>query len=149
MKSIEEINKLDLEELEQAAGSISVPEGLSERIKTALAAEVLVSSAQPPVVIPGLAKKGFGRKSAGRLSGYTRIVSACAFAVAAAFAAVLAIPRLTSPKDTFDDPLLAYAQVEQTFKFISEKMSGGVEMVREAGPVIGKPETIINKINEK
>ena len=27
------------------------------------------------------------------------------------------------PKDTFDDPMLAYAQLEQTFGFISEKMN--------------------------
>ena len=147
MKSIEEIEKLSLEELEQAAAGTPVPEGLSERIKLTLTAAEAVD--KPSGAFPA---EAFFREDGNddrRLRWIGRTASFCALAVAAAFAAVVVIPRLTSPKDTFDDPLLAYAQVEQTFKFISEKMSGGVEMVREAGPVIGKPETIINKINEK
>lgn len=45
-----------------------------------------------------------------------------AFALAAA-AAVLLISR--SPKDTFDSPELAYAELERTFAYISQKIDTG------------------------
>ena len=45
--------------------------------------------------------------------------------------------------DTFDDPTLAYAQVEDAFKQISEKMARGVEIASEADTTsnIIEPET--------
>ena len=147
MKRIEDIEKLSIEELEQAAQGAPVPEGLAERLQSALAAETfLQGEGQPPVVIPSLAEKRLGKKSAGRLL-QTGILSS--LAVAAAIAAVVLLHTPSAPEDTFNDPLLAYAQVEETFQYISSKMSGGVNIVREAGPVAGKPKEIIRKINEK
>ena len=136
MKSIEDIEKLSIEELEQAAQGTPVPEGLAERLQSALAADTI------------LQEKGqrLGRKSAGRLLYLGAIPT---LAVAAAVAVVVLLHSPSMPKDTFDDPLLAYAQVEETFQYISNKMSGGVDIVREAGPIAGKPETIIRKINSK
>ena len=43
-----------------------------------------------------------------------------------------------TPKDTFDDPLMAYAQMEQVFGFISEKMNTGMEIANIAEPVFDK-----------
>ena len=148
MKSIEDIEKLSIEELEQAAQGAPVPEGLAERLQSALAADAFLqeSVGQPPVVIPSLAKRRLGKKSAGRL---LQIGAVSSLAIAAAIAAVVLLHAPAAPKDTFDDPLLAYAQVEETFQYISSKMSGGVNIVREAGPVAGKPKEIIRKINEK
>lgn len=147
MKSIEDIEKFSIEELEQAAQGAPVPEGLAKRLQSALAAEtILQDEGQPPVVIPSLAKRRLGKKSAGRL---LQIGAASSLAIAAAIAAVVLLHAPAAPKDTFDDPLLAYAQVEETFQYISSKMSGGVNIVREAGPVAGKPKEIIRKINEK
>ena len=131
MKRIEEIEKMSLEELERNASGISVPEGFSERIKQTLAAADAVSA-------------GDGRRNL-----RARYAGLAAALVAAAIAAVVFIPRRTELKDSFDDPLLAYAEVEKTFNYISGKMSGGVEMLREAGPVAGKPNEIIRKINSK
>ena len=70
-------------------------------------------------------------------------------AAAAAIAAFVLIRKPSAPVDSFDDPMLAYAQIEHTFQYISDKMSGGLNLVREAGPIVEKPGQIINKINEK
>ena len=122
MKSIEDIEKLSIEELEQAAQGAPVPEGLSERLQSALAAEAFLqeSAGQPPVVIPSLAGKRLGKKSAGRLL-QTGILSS--LAIAAAIAAVVLLHTPSAPKDTFDDPLLAYAQVEETLQYISNHIN--------------------------
>ena len=45
---------------------------------------------------------------------------------------------ITTPKDTFDDPKMAYMQMEQVFGFISEKMNTGLEIADAAEPVIDK-----------
>ena len=116
MKRIEDIEKMSLEELEQEASQVPVPEGLTGRIKDALAAETV---GQPPVVIPALAEKRLARKSAGRLLGGSIVAS---LAVAAAIATVLILHR-PAPKDSFDDPLLAYQQVEETLQFIAQKIN--------------------------
>ena len=133
MKRIEEIEKLSVEELEQAAQGAPVPEGLAERIKNALAAESFISD-KPE------------RDNSSRLLNYSSLAM---LAVAAALAVGVFLFRPAMPKDTFDDPLLAYAQVEETLNMISLKMAGGIDMVRKAAPIAGKPESIIKKINEQ
>ena len=101
MKRIEDIEKMSLEQLEQEAAQVSVPEGLTGRIKDALAATDLT------------------QKKAGRLLRGSIVAS---LAVAAAVAAVLMLHR-PAPKDSFDDPLLAYQQVEETLQFIAQKIN--------------------------
>ena len=49
------------------------------------------------------------------------------------------------PKDTFDDPRLAYAEVEKVFRTISDKMNEGVALVREAEAAAEIPQNILNK----
>ena len=49
---------------------------------------------------------------------------------AAALALLLAVP--SRPKDTFNDPALAYAEVERTFAFISQKIDKGAEIAAKA-----------------
>ncbi|MBR0501075.1 MAG: hypothetical protein IJJ72_08785 [Bacteroidales bacterium] len=133
MKTIEEIEKMDPEQLESAALQevTSVPSDLEGRIKGAIAAKAMLER----------------QKSGGKL----RWLPYAAMAAAAATAAVVAIPLSGrhSPKDTFDDPYLAYAQVEATFQKISDKMALGVGMAEEAGGTAGKPIEIIRKINGK
>lgn len=123
MKQIEELESLGWEELELSAlqDPAPVPEGLKERIAASLAAETAV------------------RESAGRRFP-VRAASFTALAAAAALAAVLILPglRQQEPKDTFDDPYLAYAEVERVFQTISEKMVTGVDIAREAKPVADK-----------
>jgi len=133
MKRIEDIEKMNLDALERAAmeENIPVPDGLSECIENAIIAEDVIYASD-------------------RRKKVLRIV----FPVAAAAAAVAAIvipSRNSVPplQDTFDDPYLAYAEVEKAFQKISEKMSVGVEVTELAAATAGKPIEIINNINEK
>lgn len=133
MKRIEDIEKMEFDELESAAlgADILVPPGLEDRIKASLAAK----TAQETRPVPR----------------FFRWAPYAALAVAAGLAALAIIPKGsgTALQDTFDDPYLAYAQVEATFKMISQKMATGVDLAAKAGETAGKPVEIINKINEK
>jgi hypothetical protein len=128
MKRIQDIEKLQEEELEMAAlgEDITIPAGLEERIKAAIAAKEAVKPKAEPV----------------------RWIPYAALAVAAGFAAVAIIRHNGSGKlqDTFDDPYLAYAQVEATFQKISDKMALGVGVAAKAEQTAEKPMEIINKI---
>ncbi|MBR5385473.1 MAG: hypothetical protein IK143_06390 [Bacteroidales bacterium] len=133
MKRIEDIEKMDLDALERAAleENISVPEGLSERIENAIIAEEVLN-------VPDRRKK------------VLRILFPVA--AAAVVAAAIVIPSrnsVTPLQDTFDDPYLAYAEVEKAFQKISGQMSAGVEATELAAATAGKPINIINNINEK
>ena len=129
MKRIQDIEKLQEEDLEMAAlgEDITIPAGLKERLKAAIAAKEAVKPKAEPV----------------------RWIPYAALAVAAGFAAVAIIRHNGSGKlqDTFDDPYLAYAQVEATFQIISDKMAIGVDMAAKAEQAAEKPMEIINKIN--
>lgn len=128
MKRIQDIEKLQEEELEMAAlgEDITIPAGLEERLKAAIAAKEAVKPKAEPV----------------------RWIPYAALAVAAGFAAVAIIRHNGSGKlqDTFDDPYLAYAQVEATFQKISDKMALGVDIAAKAEQTAEKPMEIINKI---
>ena len=129
MKSIQEIEALHEEELEMAAlgENVKIPSGLEEHIKAAIAAKESVKPKAQPV----------------------RWLPYAVLAVAAGLAAVVAIQHNGTgrPQDTFDDPYLAYAQVEATFQTISDKMAFGVDMAAKAEQTAEKPMEIINKIN--
>lgn len=128
MKRIQDIEKLQEADLEMAAlgEDITIPAGLEERIKAAIAAKEAVKPKAESV----------------------RWIPYAALAVAAGFAAVAIIRHNGSGKlqDTFDDPYLAYAQVEATFKKISDKMAIGVDIAAKAEQTAEKPMEIINKI---
>ena len=125
MKTLEEIERLSLEELEQEAtrAAAPVPDGLQERLRQTLAARELADAARPRP---------------------TRWIPYASLAVAAAAAAIIALPQ-RGPKDTFDDPRLAYAEVEKVFRTISDKMNEGVALVREAEAAAEIPQNILNK----
>lgn len=128
MKMIQDIEKLQEDELEMAAlgEDITIPAGLEERIKAAIAAKETVKPEARPV----------------------RWIPYAALAVAAGLAAVVLIHHDGSGKlqDTFEDPYLAYAQVEATFQKISDKMAIGVDIAAKAELTAEKPMEIINKI---
>lgn len=129
MKQIEDIEKMTPEELEAASSGISVPQGLQERIRERIAASEV--------------------PQAGSRSERLWIPIA-SLAAAAAVAAAVILPRAfeRDPIDTYTDPYLAYAQVEATFRLISDKMSAGVELVGEANSTAQKPLQILQKITE-
>ena len=129
MKKITEIENMDWEALEKAAeaGHSKVPDDLEDGIRAAiLASDTEVTQRRLSVPI------FYG------------------FALAAAIAAVLVVgvTRQNSIQDTFDDPYLAYAEVEKTFRHISDKMNVGLELAAEARATAEKPAEILKKINE-
>ena len=129
MKQLEDIEKMDWQALEKAAlqENAPIPEGFGDRLADTLAAGRMTTAAP--------------RRKAGRRILWTSL------AAAAALAALIALPRLGSPEpeDTFDDPRLAYAEVEKAFDLISRKMSAGLEKAGEAKTLAKKPIQIINK----
>lgn len=134
MKRIEDIENLTPEELEEASRDIRVPEGLADRLKERMLAEEQTAAARQPAAV--------SRRPAAQFS-------VAALAIAAAIAAILLVRRPSDPVDSFDDPMLAYAQVEETFQYISQKVSKGVKVVRNAEATASRPESIIEKINGK
>ena len=128
MKTPEEIERLSAEELETlaAAQGLQAPRDLRQRLCEALAAGEIAAQA-------------------GRRPHSVRWPAYASLAAAAAAAAMwVALPQ-RGPRDTFDDPQLAYAEVEKVFRTISDKMSPGVDLARQAQEIAGKPHEIIDK----
>ena len=136
MKRIEDIEKMGLEELETAAmeEKVEVPQGLAGRIQERILAAELAKV--PPIEKPQIQRK--------RILQYSGITAAAVFVLAL----VLFKPGMEKDtlQDTFDDPYMAYAQVEKAFAEISNKMSMGVEMVAQAKPLAEKPMEILNNV---
>lgn len=114
MKSVDEIERMDFGALERIAddASVKAPDSLIDGIESVIVADALAR-----------------RPSRSRFS--PAVFGALA-AVAAGLALVLALPR--QPEDTFDDPALAYAELERTFSYISGKMDRGMDIAAVAGP---------------
>lgn len=122
MKSIGDIERLSAEELERNAGKLmtEVPEGLEDRLLAGMA----VSGCQDDADAPSRRRKILWVSS---IAG-----------VAAAAAVVLAVvpERGGRLEDTFDDPMLAYAEVEKAFAYISDRIRPGVEKIGEASRML-------------
>lgn len=129
MKRIDDIEKMGLEELEAAAmaGNTGVPQGLEERIKERILAREMT-----------------------RLPVGRRVMQLGGIAAAVALALLIFNPERVDDQlqDTFEDPRMAYAQVEKAFAEISNKMSMGVEMVSQAKPLAEKPLEILNNTTQ-
>ena len=105
MKSIKEIENMSLEQLEAVSmdEDIAVPEGFAHRLENSME----------------------GRK------GKVKVVR---FVAAAASVAVLAgvgfgiAKWQDEPKDTYDDPYLAYAELERAFEMISTGINKSLDM---------------------
>ena len=110
MKSIQEINKLSVEELQRigADDSIPVPQDLNVKLPARRNVRAWSSIAAAAVVVIGLGWYAFD--------------------------------RISQPKDTFDDPYLAYAAVEQALMKVSKNVNTAADRVAES-------EEIINKVN--
>lgn len=79
------------------------------------------------------------RRPAGRLIG---IAAAATLLIGLAFS-FTGSQRL---KDTYDDPLLAYAEAEKALTLISDVMSGGARKTTEAVEAFEAPKEIIDDI---
>ena len=106
MKTLKDIENITLEDLKDVSmdESIVVPEGLSERLVRNVGREV-------------------GRKRLFALSGAAAIV---------VLALGLSLYRTDSePVDTFDDPYLAYAELERALTIVSEGVQKGIDRTVE------------------
>ena len=117
MKSIDEISRLSAEDLERISldESIPVPEELSGRVQEADHAAGAQANRRRWVLPAGIAA-----------------------AVATLVAVGLTLTRNPEPVDTFDDPYLAYAQVEAVFAKISGTVAYGAEKVSQSEQTLDK-----------
>ena len=137
MKTCEEIEKIPFEELERMAEDtgIAVPEDLSAQLASSVQAAALTEALSGP------------SRRQKRLRW--AIPSAVGALVAASLAVVLVL-RPGDPKDTFDTPEEAYAQLEETFRFISTTINRGMAMATDMQPTLDKAADIIdNGFNDK
>ena len=139
-----ELEAADLATLEKIAAdtSIEVPSDLGESIRIALdALEFIESSDEEPLTVATAPVRRFSP----RRRALTWSLSAAA---ALALVAGIAFSLMGSqPKDTFSDPYLAYAQIEETFSLISSKMDKGVDFAQqETGTVLAKTSQIIQNM---
>lgn len=132
MKRIDDIIKDDFRELERIAddNAISVPDALEDKVRDALLSTAIRNE-----------------RRRGNRAGKGLAVLA-PFAVAAALGLVI-WTRPPKLQDTFDDPALAYAQLEETFTYISNQISRGLDIADEAAPAINKPAETLKKTLKK
>lgn len=118
MKELKDIENISFEELERIASdrSIRVPEGLQASVKATVEAAAAAEDA---------------KQKAQRRFAWLPYVSAFA-AVAVCAAIIFIAPERNAPKDTFDDPAAAYAELEKTFNYIAQKMDKGIQMAEAA-----------------
>jgi len=132
MKKLEDIERLSALDLDRIASDerIMVPASLKRDI--AITARALEMASKEETA-PG---KTQARK---RLNKVVRLASYSAAAVALVLIGLnISIPSQDTPEDTFQDPMMAYVQMEQVLGFISEKMSTGMDIANTAEPVFDK-----------
>lgn len=132
MKRIEEIENLATDDLERIAddGRIEVPEGLDTKLLSAILASSDCKVSSADCIAP--------RRH--------RVLKIASGAVATGIAACLTVMFMMSdePKDTFDDPKLAYAELERTISLISSKVERGMELASEAAPALEMTDRVLN-----
>lgn len=126
MKSLNDVLKLDMQDLERIAQdkTVMVPPTLKRDIAVTARALEMASAQESAQRASTLRKR------------YT--LASCSAAAVAIIAAVLSLTPDSSPQDTFNDPMMAYAQMEQVMGYISEKMNAGLDIASQAGPAIEK-----------
>ena len=127
MKTLQEIENTSFERLEQIARdeSVRVPADLRASVQERVSAAAMASAKESIPLRPRWYK-----------------FAILGVVAAACLATFFLIPRV--PQDTYDDPLLAYAKVEETFALISSKMDKGVESVRQAEEPLETVSRILN-----
>lgn len=122
MKSIKEIEDMSLEELERTSldERTAVPEGFAERIRASVDAQSIIDeiTEDPHRMV--------------------RIVGAAASVAVVAGIGLGIAKWQDEPKDTFDDPYMAYAELEKAFAIMSGGVQKGLAMAEESEVALDK-----------
>ncbi len=140
MKSMKEIEKMNLEELLEVSSdeSVRVPDGFMDRMNDELGAVMMVSALTDDEDSSSIPRTTAGA-SADRDPFRKRFVRFVSAAAAVAALACIGLSLIENePEDTFDDPYLAYAELEKAFATISGGINKGVEMAGESQKIIEK-----------
>ncbi len=134
MKRLEDIEKLSMLDLDRIASdeSIKVPSSLKHDIAVTARALEMSSKEEDEV-----------KETHTHHHRYRKILKMISYPAAAVAVVTIGLhlsfqDSIPTPKDTFDDPKMAYVQMEQVFGFISEKMNTGMDIADAAEPVIDK-----------
>ena len=132
MKDINEIERLSPEDLERIASdtSVRVPSDLKASLEALAGAAELAESRRPE---PTTARRPL-----------FWAIPAVAAALVAAVLVFRSVPG--EPEDTFNDPYLAYAEVQKAFGQISQKGEAAATIAGNAVPVMEKTEDLLNRI---
>ena len=122
---------LDLERI-ASDESIKVPPTLKHDIAVTARALEMESKEEEEIKETHVSRKRY-RKSLRMISYPAAAVAIVTIGMRISFQ-----DTIPTPKDTFDDPMMAYTQMEQVLGFISEKMNTGMEIADAVEPVIGK-----------
>lgn len=131
MKSIKEIENMSLEELIAVSldEAIAVPEGFAERIGRQVEAHKIAKDLE---------------NDADRVRTVRWIGAAAAVTLLAGTA--LGIVNLQNqPKDTFDDPYLAYAELEKAFATMSDSLQKGLAMADKSEDIIDRTINVLEE----
>lgn len=134
MKRLEDIERLEADELERISSdrSVQVPESLHRKIEDTLTAAQLVKA---------------GRARAARWK--FAFAPAAIAVVAAIMVGVNHQHARQIPADTFDNPQEAYAELRRTFGYISGKLTVGKEATDAALTQLDNASKMIENITRK
>lgn len=130
MKSIKDIENMSLEELIMVSSdeATAVPEGFAERVGRHVEAQKIARDLEND---PDRIKT-------------VRWIGAAA-AVTLLVGTALGIANWQNrPKDTFDDPYLAYAELEKAFATMAEGIQKGLEMADKSEDIMGKATSVFD-----
>ena len=130
MKSIKEIENMSLEELIAVSSdeATAAPDGFAESIGKQVEAQKIAKDLE---------------NDAYRVRTVRWIGAAAAVTLLAGTA--LGITNWQNqPKDTFDDPYLAYAELEKAFATMSEGLQKGIAMADKSEDIMGKATSVFD-----
>ena len=136
MKSLKEIKSISLEELERVAAEdgLTFPEGFDKECET------LIDKAEKASKILVYINK--------RRRPVYAAVSVAAALVLALGIGMMMKKTMALPKDTFDDPALAYIEVCSTLEKLAFNMNKGMKSVSISQELLEMPSGIINDNNK-
>ena len=122
MKSLKDIENISFEELEAVSlnEDIKVPEGFEQRLESSLDLRFLSDSVTE------------------RPRRTMKFLAAAASVALLIGLGIGTVRWYNEPEDTFDDPYMAYAELEKAFAAISDSVGRGRKMVAESDAIIDR-----------